>query len=82
MPATLACYIGVLAQEQQREVRNRRQQKRLRQTLVWLKDRPVLGHGDFHYQHEPILYGVARPTGRWGRGEGSRQGAACPPNAH
>jgi DNA modification methylase len=41
---------------------------RLRQTLVWVKDRPVLGHGDYHYQHEPILYGVARPQGRWGRG--------------
>jgi DNA modification methylase len=40
----------------------------LRQTLVWLKDRAVLGHGDYHYQHEPILYGVVRPTGRWGRG--------------
>jgi len=41
---------------------------RLRQTLVWVKDRPVLGHGDYHYQHEPILYGVVRPQGRWGRG--------------
>ena len=41
---------------------------RLRQTLVWVKDRPVLGHGDYHYQHEPILYGVIRPEGRWGRG--------------
>jgi len=41
---------------------------RLRQTLVWVKDRPVLGHGDYHYQHEPILYGVIRPRGRWGRG--------------
>ncbi len=28
---------------------------RLRQTLVWCKDAPVLGHGDYHYQHEPIL---------------------------
>ncbi len=27
------------------------------QTLVWLKDRFVLGHGDYHARHEPILYG-------------------------
>jgi site-specific DNA-methyltransferase (adenine-specific) len=29
----------------------------LHQTLVWAKDRFVLGHGDYHYRHEPILYG-------------------------
>src|SRR5437899_476612 len=41
----------------------------LRQTLVWVKDRLVLGHSDYHYRHEPILYGV-RPgaAGRQGRG--------------
>jgi site-specific DNA-methyltransferase (adenine-specific) len=27
------------------------------QTLVWLKDTLVLGHSDYHYRHEPILYG-------------------------
>jgi DNA modification methylase len=27
------------------------------QTLIWVKDRFVLGHSDFHYRHEPILYG-------------------------
>jgi DNA modification methylase len=27
------------------------------QTLVWLKDRFVLGHADYHGRHEPILYG-------------------------
>jgi len=27
------------------------------QTLVWVKDRFVLGHGDYHSRHEPILYG-------------------------
>lgn len=26
-------------------------------TLVWVKNSMVLGHGDYHYQHEPILYG-------------------------
>lgn len=30
----------------------------LRQTLVWVKDRFVLGHSDYHYRHEPILYGA------------------------
>ena len=27
------------------------------QTLTWVKDTWVLGHSDFHYRHEPILYG-------------------------
>ena len=26
-------------------------------TIVWVKNSLVLGHGDYHYQHEPILYG-------------------------
>ena len=29
----------------------------LRQMLTWVKDRFVLGHGDYHYRHEPMLYG-------------------------
>lgn len=28
-----------------------------RQTLVWAKDVFVMGRSDYHYQHEPILYG-------------------------
>jgi len=28
-----------------------------RQQLVWAKDSMVLGHSDYHYKHEPILYG-------------------------
>ncbi len=42
----------------------------LRQTLVWVKDSMVLGRSDYHYRHEPILYGF-KPTqggGRLGRG--------------
>jgi DNA modification methylase len=27
------------------------------QTLIWRKDTIVLGRSDYHYQHEPILYG-------------------------
>lgn len=27
------------------------------QTVVWVKDRFVLGHADYHARHEPILYG-------------------------
>ncbi len=30
---------------------------RVRQTLVWVKDRFVLGRSDYHARHEPILYG-------------------------
>ena len=41
---------------------------RLHQTLVWVKDRMVLGHADYHYQHEPIAFGYAPGPGRWGRG--------------
>lgn len=41
---------------------------RLHQTLVWVKDSMVLGHADYHYRHEPILYGYAPGPGRWGRG--------------
>lgn len=29
----------------------------LRQQLVWVKDRFVLGHSDFHYRHEAVLVG-------------------------
>lgn len=41
----------------------------VRQNLVWVKNAIVLGHSDYHYRHEPILYGFAgaRP-GRLGRG--------------
>ncbi len=41
----------------------------LRQTLCWVKDRLVLGHSDYHYRHEPILFGYKPGTsGRRGRG--------------
>jgi DNA modification methylase len=41
----------------------------LRQTLVWVKSRLVLGHSDYHYRHEPILFGYkSGATGRRGRG--------------
>jgi DNA modification methylase len=41
---------------------------RLHQTLVWCKQTPVLGHADYHHQHEDILYGWKAGTGRPGRG--------------
>lgn len=40
----------------------------LRQMLVWRKDSMVLGHGDYHYAHEPIAYANKAAKGRWGRG--------------
>jgi DNA modification methylase len=40
----------------------------LRQTLVWVKDQMVLGHGDYHYRHEPIAFGYAPGPGKRGRG--------------
>lgn len=47
---------------------------RLHETLVWVKDVMVLGHADYHYRHEPILYGWTQGPGRSGRGnhKGSR----------
>ncbi len=47
---------------------------RLRQSLVWVKDRMVLGHGDYHYRHEPILYGYKAGAGRRGRGHAGWHG--------
>jgi DNA modification methylase len=41
---------------------------RVHQELVWVKDAFVLGHSDYHYQHEPILYGYLPGAGRPGRG--------------
>jgi DNA modification methylase len=29
----------------------------LRHTIIWAKDHFVMGRADYHYQHEPILYG-------------------------
>lgn len=29
----------------------------LRQTIIWVKDQFVLGRQDYHWKHEPILYG-------------------------
>jgi DNA modification methylase len=46
----------------------------IHQSLVWVKDSMVLGHSDYHYRHEPILYGYTPGEGRAGRGShrGSR----------
>jgi site-specific DNA-methyltransferase (adenine-specific) len=41
---------------------------RLAQELVWVKDSIVLGHADFHYRHEAILYGHKPGPRRPGRG--------------
>src|SRR3990167_9219042 len=30
---------------------------KVRHELIWVKDAFVLGRSDYHYQHEPILYG-------------------------
>lgn len=40
----------------------------LHQSLVWVKDSLVLGHSDYHYRHEAILYGHKPGKGRIGRG--------------
>ncbi len=41
---------------------------KIHQTLVWIKDTIVLGHSDYHYRHEPILFGYKPGQGRFGRG--------------
>jgi DNA modification methylase len=47
---------------------------RYHQEIVWRKDQMVLGHSDYHYIHEPLLYGYLPGPGRPGRGahDGSR----------
>lgn len=41
----------------------------VRQNLVWVKDVMVLGRSDYHWRHEPILYGFTPDgSGRLGRG--------------
>lgn len=41
----------------------------LRQQLVWVKNTFALGHSDYHYRHEPILFGYTKGgEGRRGRG--------------
>lgn len=34
------------------------------ETLVWVKDRLVLGHADYQHRHEPIIYGWKRGAAR------------------
>ena len=41
---------------------------RLHQTLCWNKQTIVMGHSDYHYSHEPILFGYMNGGGRRGRG--------------
>ena len=46
----------------------------LRQVLVWVKSAFALGHADYHWQHEPCLYGwKAGAPHRWhgGRAQGT-----------
>ena len=41
----------------------------VRQNLVWAKNTMVMGRSDYHYKHEPILYGFTpNGDGRLGRG--------------
>jgi DNA modification methylase len=35
------------------------------ETLVWVKDSMVLGHSDYHYKHEPIIYGWKGKNHNW-----------------
>ena len=35
---------------------------------MWEKDRLVLGRSDYHFRHEPVLYGFKPGKGRLGRG--------------
>lgn len=43
----------------------------VRQNLIWAKNTIVMGRSDYHYKHEPILYGfkpAGKGYGRMGRG--------------
>lgn len=44
-----------------------------RQGLAWVKDSFVFGRTDYHYMHEPIIYGLKpAESGRRGRGRGGK----------
>lgn len=46
-----------------------------KQGLLWDKQTMVLGYSDYHYEHEPIIYGYKpKPKGRLGRGGSSWYG--------
>ena len=36
--------------------------------LVWAKNTMVLGHSDYHFKHEPVMFGYTAGEGRRGRG--------------
>jgi DNA modification methylase len=38
---------------------------RFHETIIWKKDRFVLGHSDYHYEHEPIIYGWKGKNRSW-----------------
>lgn len=57
-PRSLAYQLGIVASG-----------FRIHEELIWVKDVFVLGHSDYHYQHEPIFYGYAPGSGRPGRGK-------------
>ncbi len=40
-------------------------EERLRQGIAWVKNAFVLGHQDYHYEHESILYGWRAGTGHF-----------------
>jgi site-specific DNA-methyltransferase (adenine-specific) len=46
----------------------RQAQWRVQQILTWVKDSMVLGHSDYHYRHEAILYGYLPGPNFPGRG--------------
>lgn len=50
----------------------------IHQGLVWVKDSIMLGHGDYHYRHEPIVYGRTPGGGSRGRGRGGWYGGERP----
>lgn len=35
------------------------------ETLIWVKNSMVLGHSDYHYMHEPIIYGWKGKNRKW-----------------
>ncbi len=47
---------------------------RYHQGLVWAKNSPVIGHSDYHFQHEPILFGYRSSERARGRGRGGWYG--------
>ena len=54
----------------------------LRQVLIWVKNNFVIGHLEYHYKHEPILFGWKDGGGRLKNSDRTRSSVWCFDKTH